>query len=92
MQHARAIAGFGIATASPTMCQVDEDLNALLDNLMTLFATNAGDETHTASIVLVRRVIKTLRRRQAVLCLPKLQKTPKGRASRALGHARNLNL
>ena len=59
---------------------------------MALVSTNAGDKTHAAGVVLVSRVVKTLRRRQAVLCLPKLQKTPKGRASRALGHARNLNL
>jgi hypothetical protein len=56
------------------MRQIDEDLNALLNDLVTFLATNAGDEAHTASIVLVRGIIKTLRRRQAVLCLPKLQK------------------
>ena len=58
------------------MGQIDEDLNSLLNNLMTLFATNAGDEAHPASVVLVRGIIKTLRRGQAVLCLPVLQVTP----------------
>jgi hypothetical protein len=55
------------------MRKIDEDLNALLDDLMTLLATNTGDESHATSIVLVRGVIKPLRRRQAILCLPKLQ-------------------
>jgi hypothetical protein len=53
--------------------QIDQDLNSLLDDLMTLFATDTGDKTNAAGIVLVRRVVKTLRRRQAVLCLPALQ-------------------
>ena len=74
------------------MSQVDEDLNSLFDDLMALISTNAGDEAHAAGIVLVRRVIKTLRRRQAVSCLPVLQMTPRGRVSHAVGRARNLNL
>ena len=91
-QHAGTVAGFGIAPAGAAVSQVDEDLNSLLDDLMALVSTNAGDEAHAAGIVLVRRVIKTLRRRQAVSCLPVLQMTPKGRASHAVGRARNLNL
>src|SRR5436190_1958998 len=76
-QHAGTVAGFGIAPAGAAMCQVDEDLNSLFDDLVTLLATNAGDKAHATGIVFVRGIIKTLRRRQAVVCLPVLQVTPK---------------
>jgi len=55
------------------MRQVDEDLYALLDDLMALLATNTGDKADAASVVLVRRIIKTLRRRQTIIGLPILQ-------------------
>jgi hypothetical protein len=46
---------------------------------MALLTPNAGDKTHSAGVVFVRRVIKTLSRRQTVLCLPKLQRDfPRG--------------
>src|SRR5262249_12986081 len=72
-EHASAVAGFRVAAAGATMSQVDQNLNPLLHDLMTLIASNAGYKPDTAGIVLVRRVVKTLRRRQAVLCLPALQ-------------------
>jgi len=56
------------------MSQVNKDLNSLLDNFVTFFAANAGDKPNAAGIVLVRRVVETLRRRQAIICLPILQK------------------
>lgn len=55
------------------MRQVNKDLNTLLNDLMAFLATNAGDEPNATGIVLVRRVVKTLRRRQAVVGLPVLQ-------------------
>jgi hypothetical protein len=68
------------------MRQVDQDLNPLLYDLMAFLATNAGHEPDAAGIVLVRRIVKTLRRRQAVTCRSILQMVlPRGAviASRA---------
>ena len=62
-EYAGAIAGFGVAAAGAAVGQVDQNLNSLLNDLMTLIAANAGYEPDTASIVLVLRVVKTLRRR-----------------------------
>jgi len=56
------------------MRKINEDLNPLLDDLMALLSANAGDKTDSAGVVLVRRIIQTLRRRQTVFCLPVLQK------------------
>ena len=81
-QQAGAVAGLRIATAGAAMGQVDQDLNALLNDLVALLAANAGDKPHAAGVVLMRRVIKTLRRRQAVICLPALQKQSPGKGWR----------
>jgi len=62
-EHARAVASFGVAAAGAAVGQVDQNLNSLLNDLMTLIAANAGYKPDTAGIVLVRRVVKTLRRR-----------------------------
>jgi hypothetical protein len=42
--------------------EVDEDLDALLDDLVTLLASNAGDESDAARIMLVSRVVQPLGR------------------------------
>ena len=73
-QYSGTIAGFGIAAAGSAMRKINEDLNPLLDDLMALLTPNAGDKTDSAGVVLVRRIIQTLRRRQTVFCLPVLQK------------------
>ena len=73
-QHAGAVAGFWIAAASAAMGQIDQNLNALLNDGVRLLATDAGHEANAAGIVLGCRVIKTLRRRQTVVCLPIRQK------------------
>src|SRR5437899_960055 len=72
-QDAGAVASFGIAAAGAAMREIYQDLDSLLDDLMALLTANAGYKTHSASVVLVRRVIETLRRRQTVFCFPKLQ-------------------
>lgn len=72
-QQPGTVTGFGVAATSAAMCQVDEDLNSLLNNLMTPVTTNTGDKTDAAGVMLMRGVIKTLRRRQAVVCFPVLQ-------------------
>jgi len=35
--------------------EADQNLNSLLDNLVTLVTANAGDEAHAAGVVLVGR-------------------------------------
>jgi len=54
--------------------QVDQNLNALLDDLMALLTPDADDKADATSVVLMRRIVKTLRWGQAVVCLPVLQK------------------
>src|SRR4029078_13575081 len=77
-QHTRPIACFRIAAAGTAVRQVDQDLNALPHDGVTLFPTDAGHKTDTAGITLGRRVIETLRRRQTVVCLPMLQQNAPG--------------
>ncbi len=72
-QQSRTITCFGIAPAGTAMGEIDQDLNALFDDLMTLLPTNAGDKSDATGIVLLRRIVKTLRGRQAVVCLPASQ-------------------
>ena len=60
-QHARAIPGVRIAAASAAMGQVDEDLDALDDNVVGPLTVDAGDKPDATSIALVARVVKTLR-------------------------------
>ena len=59
-QQAGAVAGFRIAAAGAAVRQVDEDLNALFDDVVGFLAFDVGDETHAAGIVLVARVVKSL--------------------------------
>jgi hypothetical protein len=73
-QQSGAITGFRIASAGAAVCEVDQNLDALLDDLMALLTSDAGDKADATSIVLMRRIVKTLRWGQAVVCLPVLQK------------------
>jgi hypothetical protein len=52
------------------MREIDQDLNALFDDLVAPLAAHTRHKTDSASVVLVRRIIKTLRRRQTVVGLP----------------------
>ena len=52
-QNAGAVARFRIAAAGAAMRQVDEDLDALFDDVVRLLAFDIGDKTHAAGIVLV---------------------------------------
>jgi hypothetical protein len=72
-QDAGAVTSFGIAAAGAAMGEIYQDLDSLLDDLMALLTANAGYKTHSASVVLIRGIVETLRRRQTVLCFPKLQ-------------------
>src|SRR5271165_461095 len=64
-QDASAVASLRVATGSAAMSEVDEDLKALADDIVAFFAADAGDQSHSAGIVLVAWVIKTLRLRIA---------------------------
>jgi hypothetical protein len=59
-QDAGTISGFGIASASATVSQVEENLNSLSDDIVTFMASNAGYETDAARVMLVRGMIETL--------------------------------
>ena len=61
-QDAGAVAGFRIAAACAAVRQVDEDLDALDDDVVRFLALDVGDETDTAGIVFIARVVETLRR------------------------------
>ncbi len=63
-EDAGAVTGFGIATAGATMGKVDQDLDALAHDLVSAHALDAGDEADAAGIVLVARIVESLRRRQ----------------------------
>ena len=64
-QDAGAVAGFRIAAAGAAMRQVEQNLNSLADDVVALMAADAGDKPDAASVVLVRRVVETLRRQEA---------------------------
>jgi hypothetical protein len=63
-QNAGTVAGFRIATTRAPMRQVDQYFNSLADNLMAFFAANAGYKANAARVMLVRRVVETLRGRE----------------------------
>src|SRR6202030_1962816 len=65
-QYARAIPGFRIAAAGAAMRQVQQHLNSLADNIVTLLAADAGHKPDPAGVVLVRGVVETLRWRQTI--------------------------
>lgn len=65
-QDAGAISGLWIAAAGAAVGQIHEHLDALLDNVVAFLAANVGHEPNAAGVVLVRRVVETLRGRQTV--------------------------
>ena len=60
-QDARAVARLRIAARRAAMRQVDEHFEALADNIVTFYPAYARNQPHAAGIVLVPRMIKTLR-------------------------------
>ena len=60
-QNACAVAGLGIAACSTTMGEVNEHLEALADDVVALFALDAGHEAHPTGVVLIPWMIETLR-------------------------------
>jgi len=56
-QYARAVARLWIASASPTMRQVEQHLNSLGYDFVALFAPHVRYKSNAASIVLLRRMV-----------------------------------
>ena len=65
-QHAAAVAGLGIGADRAAMVEIEQDLQAHLDQFMRLGVVHVGDEADAAGVMLVARVIKSLGRGQAV--------------------------
>ena len=59
-QDAGAVAGLRVAARSAAMGQVDQNLDALADDLVAFFAADAGDQAHAAGIVLIAWMVETL--------------------------------
>ena len=60
-QNAGAVAGVHLATAGAAMQQVDEQLQRLADDAVALLALDVDDKADAAGIVLVPRVVESLR-------------------------------
>ena len=62
-QQPSAVARIGVTTASPPVGQVDEDFEALLDDLVRRTSLDVGDEADSAGVMLVPGVVQPLPRR-----------------------------
>src|SRR5206468_4328579 len=60
-QDSCAIPGFRIATGCPAMGEVQQNLEALADDFVALLSADAGYQPHATGIVLILRVIESLR-------------------------------
>ena len=60
-QNARPVARLRVAAAGAAVGEVDEDLDALADDLVRAFATDVGDEADAAGIVFVDGTVEPLR-------------------------------
>ena len=65
-QHPGTVASFRIAAAGAPVRQVQENLDPLGNDVVTLLPADAGNEPDSTSVVLVRRIIQALGRRQTV--------------------------
>jgi hypothetical protein len=65
-ENARAIAGLGIASASPAVRQVEQYLDSLTYNFVALVSANVGHESDPASVVLLRRMVQALSGRRSI--------------------------
>jgi hypothetical protein len=59
-QDAGAVAGFRVAPAGSAMGQVDQDLDALEDDVVRLVALDVGHETDAAGVPFVGGMIEAL--------------------------------
>ena len=63
-ENAAAVAELGVGAGRPAMVEVDENLQALLQDVVRLAVAKVGDETDAAGIVLPCGVVKALAARQ----------------------------
>jgi hypothetical protein len=61
------VAGIGIAAARPSVLQVHEYLDALVDHIVGLLSLDVRDEADSAGVVLLRRIVQALGLESAVL-------------------------
>src|SRR5262249_45573467 len=59
-QNACAVARFRVTAACAAVRQIDENLNALLDDVVRFLAFDVGDKPNSACIMLLARVVQTL--------------------------------
>ena len=78
-EDARAVAGERVGADGAAMGQIFEDLQTVLDDLAARPAFQIGDEADAAGIVLVLRIVESLRRRRR-RPRPKLARTISGHA------------
>ena len=65
-QHAGAVTRLRVASARATVRQVEQNLQALRNNVVAFSAAEAGDKSNAARVMLLRRMVKSLRGRQAI--------------------------
>jgi hypothetical protein len=65
-ENAGAIAGLGIASASPAVGEVEQYLDSLTYDFVTLVAANVGHESNAASVVLLGRMVQPLSGRMSI--------------------------
>jgi len=59
-EHTRAVTRLRIATAGAAVGEIDENLDALENDVVALLPRNVRHKTNPAGIVLVARIVKTL--------------------------------
>ena len=59
-EHARAVAGVGLAAARAAMVEVPQHLDRLLQDVVRFAALDVDDEADAAGLVLEPRIVKTL--------------------------------
>ncbi len=63
-QNARAVARLRIATACAAMRQINQDLDALQDDVVRFLPLDIGDKAHAAGVMLILGTVKPLSLRQ----------------------------
>ncbi len=68
-QQAGAVTGVGLAAARAAVLEIDEELQALLDDVVRLLPLQVDDEADAARVLLVLRVVESLGLRAVCLVL-----------------------
>ena len=74
-QNAGAVAGAGVGAHRAPMGEIEQHLEALLDNAVARLAIEIGDEAHATGIVLQCRIIKSLLSRHPGVVAPDWRST-----------------